>query len=82
MPKYLFINRLHQKHAGIYQKYTIQTSLHLRATETDSLAVEPWDFPGGPVVKNLPCNAGDVGSIPGQGTKILHAVELKLSPAP
>ena len=31
------------------------------------------DFPGGPVVKNLPCNAGDVGSIPGQGTKIPHA---------
>ena len=33
------------------------------------------DFPGGPVVKNLPCNPGDVGSIPGQGTKIPHAVE-------
>ena len=28
------------------------------------------DFPGGPVVKNLPCNAGDMGSILGQGTKI------------
>ena len=25
-------------------------------------------FPGGPVVKNLPCNAGDVGSIPDRGT--------------
>ena len=25
-------------------------------------------FPGGPVVKNLPCKAGDAGSIPGQGT--------------
>ena len=25
------------------------------------------------MVKNLPCNAGDVGSIPGQGTKISHA---------
>ena len=24
------------------------------------------DFPGGPVVKNLPCSAGDVGSVPGQ----------------
>ena len=24
-----------------------------------------WDFPGGSVVKNLPANAGDVGSIPG-----------------
>ena len=23
------------------------------------------DFPHGPVVKNLPCNAGDKGSIPG-----------------
>ena len=23
------------------------------------------DFPGGPVVKNPPCDAGDVGSIPG-----------------
>ena len=31
------------------------------------------DFPGSPVVKNLPSNAGDVGSIPGQGTKIPHA---------
>ena len=25
------------------------------------------DFPGGPVVKNLPVNAGDTGSIPGPG---------------
>ena len=31
------------------------------------------DFPGGPVVKNPPSNEGDVGSIPGQGTKIPHA---------
>ena len=31
------------------------------------------------MVKNLPCNAGDVGSIPGLGTKIAHAVE-RLSP--
>ena len=28
------------------------------------------DFPGGPVVKNLLCNPEDIGSIPGQGTKI------------
>ena len=33
------------------------------------------DFPGGQVVKNLPCNAGDLGSIPGWETKILHAKE-------
>ena len=31
------------------------------------------DFPGGPVVKNPPCNAGDEGSIPGRGTKIPYA---------
>ena len=35
-----------------------------------------WDFLGGPEVKNLPHNAGDVGLIPGQGTKIqLHDIE-------
>ena len=37
------------------------------------------DFPGGPVVKNLPSNAGHAGSIPSQGTKIPHAVR-QLSP--
>ena len=31
-------------------------------------------FPGGPVVKNLPCNTGDAGSIPGRGSKIPHAM--------
>ena len=34
-----------------------------------------WDFSGGPVVKNPLCNAEDAGSIPGQGIKILHAME-------
>ena len=46
-----------------------------------------WDFPGGPVVKNPPSNAGDTGSIPGwgtisivgRGTKIPHATG-RLSP--
>ena len=38
------------------------------------------DFASGPVVKNLPSNAGDVGSIPGLGTKIPHAVG-QLSPS-
>ena len=37
------------------------------------------DFPGGPVVKNPPCNAGDSGSILGRGTKIPRAAE-QLSP--
>ena len=28
---------------------------------------EQEDFPGGPVVQNLPAKAGDMGSIPGSG---------------
>lgn len=39
----------------------MQTSLFKRKKQ---------DFPGGPVVNNLPSNAEDAGSIPGQG----HAV--------
>ena len=31
------------------------------------------DFPGGPVVKTSPSNAGGVGLIPGPGAKIPHA---------
>ena len=37
------------------------------------------DFSGAAVVKNPPYKAGDVGSIPGQGTKIPHAAG-QLSP--
>ena len=33
-----------------------------------------WDIPGGPMVKNPPCNAADTGSIPDGGTKIPHAM--------
>ena len=32
------------------------------------------DFLGGPAIKNLPSNTGDMCSIPVQGTKIPHAV--------
>ena len=37
------------------------------------------DFPGGPVVKNLPANAGDIGSTLDVGIKIPLEVE-QLSP--
>ena len=33
-----------------------------------------WDFPCGPLAKNLPSNAGDMGLIPGWGTKIAYAM--------
>ena len=38
------------------------------------------DVPGGPGVKNLLCNAGDAGLIPGWGTKIPRAAG-QLTPA-
>ena len=38
-----------------------------------SLNVCSRDFPGGPEVKNPPCNAGDMGLIPGEGTKMPQA---------
>ena len=34
---------------------------------------QPRDYPGGPVIKNPPSNAGDAGSILGQRTMIPHA---------
>ena len=37
------------------------------------IKIKNWgggDIPGGPVIKNLPVNAGDTGSIPGLETKI------------
>ena len=35
------------------------------------------DFPGGPVVKTLPSNAGGAGLIPGWGAKIPDASQPK-----
>lgn len=34
-----------------------------------------WHLPGGPVFENLPSSAGDVGSVPNQGSMIPHATE-------
>ena len=41
--------------------YNIHTCIY---THTYTLI---WGFPGGTVVKNLPDNAGDAGSVPGSG---------------
>ena len=40
-----------------------------RGVELKPLLRRRRDFPGGPVVKNLPYKAGDVGLIPGPGTR-------------
>ena len=52
---------------------------HLRLCATTLEGKLMGDFPGGPVVKNPPSNAGDMGLIPGQGTKIPRALG-QLSP--
>ena len=38
-------------------------------------SMNTWDLPGGPVVNNPPSSAGNAGSIPDQGAKILHTSE-------
>ena len=63
-----------------YQTYSQQTKVLQAWDNPDRSAYSiEWDprkkdFLDSPVVKNLPSNAGDVGLIPGQGTKIPHAV--------
>ena len=50
---------------------TVFWTLLLTMIDGDLKKCQDRDFPGGPVVKNLLSNAGDVGLIPGQGTKEL-----------
>ena len=59
-------------------KHAIGVFLEQIVTEKKKKKVKE-DFPSGPVIKNLPCNAGDVGLIPGWGTRIPRAME-QLSP--
>ena len=54
---------------------------HARKYVIEIIKKRKWDFPGGPVVKNPPSNAGDSSLIPGLGTKISHATG-QLSPHP
>ena len=46
----------------IKEQITLETDQHLVQTK----AIH-WDFPSGTALKNLPANAGDMGSIPGPG---------------
>ena len=47
------------------------------AREQEDAKASWRDFPGGPLVKTSPPNAGSAGSIPGQGGKIPHASRPK-----
>ena len=44
------------------------------------ISCQTWDFPLGPVVKNLPANAKDMSSIPDRQTEIPYATGQLLSP--
>ena len=50
--------------------------LHLERGKLSLRKVRGLDFPGGLVVKTLPCNAGDVGSISAQGTRSPRAARV------
>ena len=62
MAKIIF---LLMKSKGNWAKGNIQNSAAFPNTSNNLKKL--MDFPGGQVVKNLPANAGDTGSIPGPG---------------
>ena len=45
-------------------------SVNLSHPVCGPLLEQPWEIPGGSVVKNSPANAGDMGSIPGSGRSL------------
>ena len=51
-----------------YFCYEPKTKLLFNNNKKSSFKGSAWDFPCGLVVKNLPSTAGDLGSIPGQGS--------------
>ena len=50
-----------------YYMYSVQIQLYTERRGRN--------FPGGPVVKNLPSNTAGCGSIPGQGIRISHTTK-------
>ena len=69
----LEINKIH---AAIFSRSCIKTEIG----EINFNKILFRYFLGGPVVKKPPSNAGDMGLIPGWGTKIPHAIG-QLSPS-
>ena len=51
------------------------THTHTRISLSPLKEGNSGDFTTGPVIRSLPCNAGDTGSIPGQETGIPHPSE-------
>lgn len=72
-PKYLFWS---QRNEARNQQQKKNWKIHSYV----DIKPEAGGFPGGPVMESLSCNVGNVGSIPGWGTKTPHAEE-QLRPA-
>jgi len=69
-----------------WRKLQLHLSLGCKSQQGETSAMgyakrrsELGDFPGGHMVKNLPCSAGDVGLIPSWETKIPYAAQELLS---
>ena len=68
-------------HTALSTEPVLQKSQDAQPIAVSLIKIQiPGDFPGGPVVKNLPSDAGNAGSIPGQGTKLAHIVGQLDSP--
>ena len=53
--------------------FRVPASMEMYPIRKWCLRMNPGDFPGGPVVKSLPANAGGTDSNPAPGSKIPHA---------
>ena len=63
--------------SGFYSTGTVDWMKAVLTREENLLSSHSTNFryvPGGPVLGGLPSSTGDMGVIPGQGTKIPHAV--------
>ena len=52
---------------------TLKIHRQVKSGEVSLQKERKRDFPGGPVAENTPSNPGDVGTVPGRGTKIPYA---------
>ena len=61
------------------QKSTGRLYTHNIYIKNEIKNTKPWDFPGSPVVKTSPSNAGCVSLMPAQGNKIPHVLLSKIN---
>ena len=55
-----------QNYGGLWREGIVKR-VWVRHVHIAIFKMDNQDFPGGPVVKNLPANAGDMGLMPGMG---------------